>query len=75
MYHQFHHLKVMKKKQKKEKDLKFLTPKKLLTSLPILLAQIKAGKNSCKSKNEIRQILYQHNKIIKKVCNNLIKPL
>ena len=40
------------------------------------LALIKAGNNSCKLKNEIRQIphlLHQHNKIIKKVYNNLIK--
>ena len=43
---------------KKVKGLKILTPKKLLTRLPILLAQIKAGKNSYKLKNEIRQILY-----------------
>ena len=49
--------------------LKILTPNKLLTSLPILLAQIKAGNNSYKLKNEIRQILYflhQHNLITKK---------
>ena len=53
--------------------LKILTPNKLLTRLPILLAQIKAGNNSYKLKNEIRQILYllfQHNKITKKVYNN-----
>ena len=51
-----------------EKGLKILTSNKLLTRLPILLAQIKAGNNSCKLKNEIRQILsllYQHNKITK----------
>ena len=63
---------------KEGKGLEILTPKKLLTRLPILLAQIKAGNNSYKLKNEIRQILhllYQHNKITKKVYNNLIKPL
>ena len=52
--------------------LKILIPNNLLTRLPILLAQIKAGNNSYKLKNEIRQILsflYQHNKITKKVCN------
>ena len=32
-----------------------LTPNKLLTRLPVLLAQIKAGHNLCKSKSEIRQ--------------------
>ena len=54
---------------KEEKGLKILTPNKLLTKLPILLAQIKAENNSYKLKNEIRQILYllyQHNKITKK---------
>ena len=40
--------------------------------------QIKDGHNSYRLKNEIRQTLYplyQHNKITKKVDNNLIKPL
>ena len=60
------------------KGLKILTPDKLLTRLRILLAQIKAGNNSNKLKNEIRQILYllyHHNKITKKVYNNLTKSL
>ena len=51
---------------KEGKGLKILTPNKLLTRLPILLVQIKAGNNSYKSKNKIRQmlyLLYQHNKI------------
>ena len=63
---------------KEDKVLKTLTPKKLLTRLPISLAEIKAGNNSYKLKYEIRQILYifyQHNKITKKVYNNLIKSL
>ena len=38
-------------------SLKSLTPKKLLTRLQILLAQIKAGNNSNKLKNEIKQML------------------
>ena len=60
------------------KGLKILTPNNLLTRLSILLAQIIAGNNSYKSKNEIKQILYllfQHNKITKKVYNNLNKSL
>ena len=60
------------------KGLKVLTPSKLLTRLSILLVQIKAGNNSYELKNEIRQRLYllhQHNKITKKVYNNLIKSL
>ena len=63
---------------KEGKELKILTPNKLLTELPILLAQIKTGNNSYKLKNDIRQILYllyKHNKISKKVYNNLIKPV
>ena len=38
--------------------LKILTNKQMLNRLPILLAQIQAGNNSSKLKNEIRQILY-----------------
>ena len=61
---------------KERTGLKVLTPNKLLTRLPILSAYIKAGNNSYKSKKELRQILYflcQHNKINKKVYNNLMK--
>ena len=55
---------------KEVKGLKILTPNKLLTRLPILLARIKAGNNSYKLKNEIKKILnllHQHNKITKKL--------
>ena len=38
--------------------LKILTKQQMLSRLPILLAQIQAGNNSTKLKNEIRQILY-----------------
>ena len=41
-------------KVKEGKGLKILTPNKLLTKLPILLAQIKAGNNSNKLRNKIR---------------------
>ena len=67
---------VYKEDVKEGKVIKILTPNKLLTKLPVLLAQIKAGNNSYKLKNEIRQIkclLYQHNKISQKLYNNLIK--
>ena len=37
--------------------LKILTPQQMITRLPILLAQLKAG-NNLKLKNEIRQLLY-----------------
>ena len=63
---------------KEGKELKIITPNKLLTRLPILLALIKAGNNSYKFKNEVRQmlyLLYSHNKITRKVYKNLIKSL
>ena len=71
-------LKSEEEEVKEGKGLKILTPNKLLTRLPVLLAQIKAGNNSYKLKNKIRQIiylLYQHNKITKKLYNNFIKSL
>ena len=37
--------------------LKILTPNQMLSRLPISLAQVKAGNNSEKLKNEIRQLL------------------
>ena len=64
------------KRIKTETGLKVSTQNKILNRLSILLAQIKAGNNSNKLKNEIRQIpylLYQHNKITVKVYNNLMK--
>ena len=58
--------------------LKILTDKQTLNRLPILLAQIQAGNNSIKLKNEIRQILYSlyRSKVLTKtVYNNLIKSI
>ena len=63
---------------KEAKWLNILTPNKLLTRLPILLAQIKSRKIFIQIKKEIRKILhllYQHNKITKKLDNNFIKSL
>ena len=40
------------------KGLKLITPNQMLSRLPISLAQLKAGNNSEKLNNEIRQILY-----------------
>ena len=56
--------------------LKILTNKQMFNHLPILLAQIHAGNNSKKLKNETRQILYSsyRSKVsTKTVYNNLIK--
>ena len=58
--------------------LKILTNKQMLNRLPILLAQIQAGNNSKKLKNEIRQILYSlyRSKVLTKtVYTNLIKSI
>ena len=50
----------------------------MLQRLPITLAQIKAGINSKRLLNEIRQIvysLYQPKEITKKVYNNIVKSI
>ena len=63
---------------KEGKGLKILTNKQMLNRLLILLAQIQAGNNSNKLKNEIRQILYSLNRskvLTKTVYNNLIKVI
>ena len=46
------------KKIRKQQDLglKILTPNQMLSRLPIILAQLKAGNNSKKLKNKIRQL-------------------
>ena len=51
-------------------ELKILSPKQMLQRLPIALPQVKAGNNSERLLNEIRQIvysLYQSKQITKKV--------
>ena len=45
-------------KKIQKQRVKILTPNQMLSRLPISLAQLKAGNNSEKLKNEIRQILY-----------------
>ena len=47
-----------KQNQQKGQGIKILTPNKMLNRLPIALAQLQAGNNSNKLKNEIRQLLY-----------------
>ena len=60
------------KKQQKASGLKILTPNQMLGRLPISLAQLKAGNNSEKLKNEIRQLLYSLYRS-KNLQNNYIK--
>ena len=54
--------------------LKILTPNQMLSRLPISLAQLKAGNNSEKLKNEIRQLLYSLYRS-KKLTKNVYKSL
>ena len=57
------------------KSLKILTPNQMFSRLPIILAQLKAGNNSEKLKNEIRQLLYslyRSKKLTKQLYKSLI---
>ena len=47
-----------KHQNQKGQGLKILIPQQILSRLPISLAQLKAGNNSQKLKNEVRQLLY-----------------
>ena len=60
--------------QTEGKNLKILTPDQMLSRLPITLAQLKAGNNSEKLKNEIRQLLYSLYRS-KKLTKQLYKSL
>ena len=51
-------LKFNKQNQQKGQGIKILTPNLMLNRLPIALAQLQAGNNSNRLKNEIRQLLY-----------------
>ena len=58
--------------------LKILTPNQMLKRLPIALAQVKAGNNSERLLNEIRQIVYslhRSKEITKKVYNNITNSI
>ena len=62
-------------RQQQGKGLKILTRNQMLSRLPISLAQLKAGNNSEKLKNEIRQLLYslyRSKKLTKNICKTLI---
>ena len=60
--------------QKQGLGLKVLTPDQILRRLPISLAQLNAGNNSEKLKNEIRQLLnslYRSKKLTKNIYKSL----
>ena len=62
--------------KKSGEGLKILTPNQMLSRLPITLAQLKAGNNSEKLKNEVRQLsccLYRSKKLTKQLYKSLIK--
>ena len=66
------------KQNQEGKGIKILTPNQMLSRLPISLAQLQAGNNSEKLKNEMRQLLYslyRSKNMTKQVYNNLIKPI
>ena len=70
-------LKFNKRKQE-GKVIKILLPNQMLSRLPISLAQLQAGNNSNKLKNEVRQLLYslyRPKNMTKQVHNNLIKHI
>ena len=61
--------------EQSRQGLKILTPDQMLSRLPITLAQLKAGNNSEKLKNETRQIfysLYRSKKLTKQLYKNLV---
>ena len=63
------------KKYQEGHGFKILTPSQMLSRLPISLAQLKAGNNSEKLKNEIRQLLhslYRSKKLTKQIYKSLI---
>ena len=63
------------KQNQQGKGLKLLTPNQMLSRVPITLAQLKAGNNSEKLKNEIRQLLYslyRSKKLTKEIYKSLI---
>ena len=69
---------LLRNMNKEGKGLKILTNKQMRNHLPILLAQIQAGNNSKKLKNELKQILYslyRSKALTKTFYNNLIKVM
>ena len=66
------------RKNKKRQRLKILTSELMLSRLPISLAHLKAGNNSEKIKNEIRQLfysLYRSKKLSQTVYNYLTNAI
>ena len=63
------------KQNQQGQGIKILTPNQMFSRLPVTLAQLKAGNNSEKLKNEIRKLLYslyRSKSMTKQVYNNVI---
>ena len=66
------------KQNKIGKGLEILRPDQMLSRLPVTLAQLKAGNNSEKLKNQIRQLLYslyRSKKLTKQIYKSLIDTI
>ena len=66
------------KQRQNQQGLKILTQQQMLSRLPISLAQLKAGNNSEKLKNQITQLfysLYRSNKLSKTIYKHLMKTI
>ena len=66
------------KKKQRGHGLKILTPKQMLSRIPNSLAQLKAGNNLKKLKNEARQLLYslyRSKKLIKTFYEHLMNTI
>ena len=67
-----------KRRNQRGQGLKILTPNQMLSRLPITLAQLKAGNNSQKQTNKIRQLLYslyRSKKLTKAIYNHLVNAI
>ena len=66
------------RRKQEGQGLKILTPQQMFSRLPISLAQLKAGNNSQKLKNEIRQLLYslyRSKKLSKTIYNSFMNTI
>ena len=69
-------LKFNKQNQQKGQGIKIVTSSQMLNRLPIALAQLQAGNNSNKLKNEIRQLLcsfYRSKNMTEQIYKSLIR--
>ena len=68
----------VERRNQQRQGLKIPTSDQMLSRLPITLAQLKAGNNSRKLINEIRQLLYSLfflKKLTKTIYNHLINAI